>query len=174
VWYTGHCPRGDQCSRGGRQLCCKPTRDEAVQHVAWHLHTSTYHNMPLDDAKLEADSDHFISEIELENPTESDPHDEGKGKSKGRGKGKGKRREQHQDGWPAEEDTRVALRSRSPPSVKVRVGQLQNLTDALDRAISASDHAANISRSAAKVFDDQAATLRQTQTLLNNILIMRT
>ena len=52
----------------------------------------------------------------------------------------------------------------------MRVGEMQQCMDAVSRAMSATDHAAKLSRSAAQAFEDQHATLANAKRLMENIL----
>ena len=111
---------------------------------------------------------------------EASPHDEvaerAEPKSKGKGKSKGKNKAQ-----PRIDENRVVLRSprrrersRSPRRVSMRASELQTILDSLERAAQASEYSANLSRTAAKAFDDQAATLRASQRLLQEALVHST
>ena len=63
---------------------------------------------------------------------------------------------------------------QGPPEVVMRVGEVQAVQDALGRAINATEHAAQLSRSASKVFDDSTASLQVENTPLHYVLLPST
>ena len=94
-----------------------------------------------------------------------------------------------QGGWGQQQQMLVATakhRSRSPApkphtslsssslEVVMRVGETQAIQDALGRAINATEHAAQLSRSASKVFDDSTASLQVENAPLHYFLLPST
>ena len=126
------------------------SKSQAVKLVARHLHNSSYHYMPWQEALQVADDEQFVvmsDEVEepaaveeqdlMETQVEGEEGDmaiamvegkgQGKGKGKegkGKGKGKSKRRSSHE----------LVVRSRSPPraraqpDVVLRIGEVQQAT----------------------------------------------
>eukprot|EP00969_Alexandrium_andersonii_P199296 8800646-Alexandrium_andersonii.AAC.1 len=45
TWHIAFCPLREKCQMGQKQTCCKPTADEVVEKLVWHLHASSYHYM---------------------------------------------------------------------------------------------------------------------------------
>ena len=50
---------------------------------------------------------------------------------------------------------------------------MEGVVDSLGRAIAASDHVAQLARATATAFDDQAATLRAAQRLMQGLMVQR-
>ena len=193
VYYQAFCPLGSECSKGGRQLCCSETREEAFEKLAWHLHSSSYHQMELEDAQKLADNDNCIVEFQYDPDAEeqkpkkrrrsapgTSSAGDGQSSSAAGSAGSGGQLVQHGvqhrgGGGGGQLQLRPRMKSPpgSPPPVRMRVGQVQHIVDALNRATKASEHAAQISRSAATAFEDQAATLRQAQNLLQDLTANR-
>ena len=190
VFFQGFCPYGEQCSKGNRQLICDKDRSKVVAAVANHLASSSYHQMDWEQAQLEADSDHVILEQDFEEQKEVEQEAEvDKGEGKGEGKSKGSKSKRSKKGSSApssgsggrQHETQLALRSprrrsrsRSPRRVEIRASQLQTILDSLERAAQASEYSATLSRTAAKAFEDQAATLRTSQRLVQEALVHST
>ena len=53
----------------------------------------------------------------------------------------------------------------------MRATFVQTILDSVERAVQASEHSAQLCRTAAQAFSDQAATLRSSQRLLQEALI---
>ena len=62
-------------------------------------------------------------------------------------------------------------RSRSQGVVEIRPTIVQTILDSLERAVQASEHSAQLCRTAAQAFTDQTATLRSSQRLLQESLV---
>ena len=100
-----------------------------------------------------------------------------------KGSGKGWKQGWKQGGWNQQMLVATAKRrSRSPApfrmqsthpggEVGMRVGETQAIQDALRRAINATEHAAQLKRSASKVFDDSTASLQVENTPLHYFLL---
>ena len=191
LFWQGFCPHGQLCRKKGKQIAWNQDREVVVDAVANHLCSSTYHNFEWEAARIEADSDACIVQVEYDDEVEvfdeQAPEgmeaavDEGKDKSKGQSKGKkGKGTKGSGSGSGSSssragrgtQETRLILRAKSrsrspkPRSITIRASKLQTIMDSLERAAQASEYSATLSRSAAKAFDDQAATLRNSQRLL--------
>ena len=156
------------CSKGGKQVACKSTRQEALEAVAWHLHSSTCHQMEFDAAMEMADDDEYILVADEESrhteaPAAEDP------KHKKRKTNPSSLRGTSSSGSGGQ----LAIRDNVVPSqtpYRIRKGELEAIVDSLKRATKASVRAAQISRATATAFDDQSETFRQATDLLQGML----
>ena len=179
-WYQGFCPLGAACSKGGKQIACKQSKEDVIEAIAWHLNQSTYHQVPYEEAFEMARNEEYINELGEDGEDSGGTKPDWKEQlhqqsqwleSTSKASGSGTAASPAKVASPILEQVALRATSRSrSPRVSIRAGEVQQISDALNRAIYASEHAAKISRSAAQAFEDQAATLSGCKRLMENIV----
>ena len=154
VWYAGFCPMGDECSKGGKRICCCSTLEQTRSKISWHLQSSSYHSgISQEDADSMAGNAPI--EEEIYEDTNDDRHSaQGKGKAADRGKG-GK-------GWGKSSGNNNDYRAQpyqivSPPPAAQ--SEHAGVIAAISRCESAARTAARMARSAALAFEEESSTM---------------
>ena len=147
---------GDQCSKGGKRLCCCSTVEQTRSKISWHLQSSSYHS---GISQVDADSmaENAPIEEELYEETNDDSHS-AQGKAKAVDKGKGGK------GWGKSSGNNNEYRSQpyqiaSQPPAAQSTSELAGVIAAISRCESAARTAARMARSAALAFEEESCTM---------------
>jgi len=183
VWYAGFCPEGDLCSKKGRRVCLCESIPEVHEKIAWHLHSSTYHNHALEDAQNLASTCEILEEVYDGNDMSSDGTNfdsKGKGKQKSydakgsegnqgprsdfKGKASdGKGGKGYDRGWlagPRSSTSRAApyeMVARAPPIIQQP--EVHAALAAISRCEAAARTAARMARAAALAFEEEGSIM---------------
>lgn len=183
MFYISFCTRGGECRRGGSRLGADRDERDARWRISNHLHTSSYHNLSLDDAEEESRTAELVEEeaeeeASLRDHAEGDgaasswrhgPYDKGKGKSKGWNKGDKGGKGGKADMTEVIRATVHEMLAAPPPSAPHSVMMLSSppamtlidrLVQHVSRAEAAARSSARLARSAAQAFEEEAGHFR--------------